>query len=768
MIVTSTSYLERLSTLLMQIGRHAPRYQSMAVLYPQSKELRDHLFEYYIVVVHLCRHILKFVQKSNLDQMISSLGDATLKSCQSELELWANAIKGDIDTLMAKSIEDERGKNSSFRALWNKTASHHQKTARKLQVLDACSKYDYQMAWKQTRKLGTATLFKSDPEYQAWRSSTKSGTLVYTGRLGSGKSVSMANMVDDIHLHLSNSNIPVAFFFCRHDNLESLKARTIIGCLARQLLLPISEIANNSNLLDSLSTTLDTQNIVQLVQRILSPDTTAYFVLDGLDECPSNDKCTVIRNLRALQDNFRLLICVSFRLEPDTILELESENYCAKRTITFPDINSDIAAFIEEELASCINTRKLVLGDAALILEIQDALERGSQGMFLWVDLQIKALCTMKTDDAIRKAIADLPNDLSKTYARILQNLEVSGKDYRQPILELILAARRPLTTEELREALSVTPGDTIWDPSKLINDIHSTLACCGGLIAIDEEESTVRLVHHSVKQFLLSQLEDTTRTDLNMDRANRTMAHIILTYLNYGVFGTQLSTSRTQQITIRSAPSNIIRSMATGSSNHVQSLALTLLKSRKSSNFDISRTLTAVRNSIATRSVDEFYFHAYAKAYCLEHVPYLSEQELKLLPSLLESNTVNANIVFGDGWTPLSRAVHARQERLVKVLLDSGKVDANERNFFGLAPGNKWIGFRWGTRDERIGFGWTPLSWAAINGHEGVVRLLAEREDVEADSKNKDGNTPLSCAAINGHEGVVRLLAERDDVEAD
>jgi ankyrin repeat protein len=63
---------------------------------------------------------------------------------------------------------------------------------------------------------------------------------------------------------------------------------------------------------------------------------------------------------------------------------------------------------------------------------------------------------------------------------------------------------------------------------------------------------------------------------------------------------------------------------------------------------------------------------------------------------------------------------------------------------------------------------GRTPLSQAAAEGHETVVKLLAERDDPDADSKDDHGRAPLSWAAISGLEAVVRLMAERDDVDAD
>ena len=319
--------------------------------------------------------------------------------------------------------------------------------------------------------------------------------------------------------------------------------------------------------------------------------------------------------------------------------------------------------------------------------------------MFLWVALQLKTLCTMETDDEIRQALDHLPKDLPETFTRILQRSGEQGEAYQRRILELVAAAYRTLTTEELREALSVVPGDTVWRPSSRINDIISTLACCGGLVIVDEEERTVRLVHHSLRQFLSSGAVSLNGGEFAMDLAHKTYANIIVTYLNYGVFATQLSTTVAPRMKMGNAPTQIVR-QAIGSSLG-RTFALKLLKSRKTLDFDMGKTIMDASNSYEKHLGYSFHFHNYAKSFWMEHF---------FFPSNIEPNVTN----------------------LLLRLLDQNVISTSDAG-------------------THIG---TLLLWTARNGHKALVKQLLDAGGADVNASDKDGMTPLSWASRNGARG--------------
>lgn len=57
---------------------------------------------------------------------------------------------------------------------------------------------------------------------------------------------------------------------------------------------------------------------------------------------------------------------------------------------------------------------------------------------------------------------------------------------------------------------------------------------------------------------------------------------------------------------------------------------------------------------------------------------------------------------------------------------------------------------------------GWTPLIYAAFEGHTEIVRLLLQ-QDVDIDARAPNGMTALMAAARNGYAESVQLLMDED-----
>ena len=797
----------------MVAGRSAPRHQSIAVLYPRSTHLQSYLSEYYIVVVSLCHKLLRFTQKSTVCQLVGALSSPDINTYRAELDQWATEISEEMSILMAEKLEREAQENWRFRALAAKVSAstlQWQRLNMNRLILENLSKHDFEKTWKQTRKVGNTTLLNRNVTYQEWKDRSDSCTLVYAGKLGCGKSVLLANMVDDINLHVQDKNTLVAYFFTRHDIPESLEARTIVGSLAYQFLrmIPDLDLTGTAVSVDNRRSTLDVAKIYDLLRQTLPTEFKAYIVLDGIDDCDDAERGELIQHLHVLQATFKVLLCISHRLESNSSLK----HYLRKFVPTFtsiPENNPDIEEFIEAELESCIQSRKLVLNDPCLILEIQDALQEGSKGMFLWTALQIVSLCFMKTDGTIRQALRDLPKDLAETYSRILNRSRELGAPYQKRILELVTAAQRPLTAEELGEAISVVPGDTTWDPAKTLNDVSSVLACCGSLLINDEEDFTIRFVHHSVKTFLLEGHKE-SEAAFTIQGAKRTIAETIITYLNYGVFGTQLSTTHSQ-VMCQSLMPGIVHSVLRSSST-VSNLALRFLRSRRRPDFDMNKVVreTAEERS-GTSSTHQHPFRAYARLYGVQHILDLSDFDMvmdRLLLRLFRGVEVDATVTDELGKTPLSLAAEIGNESVVRAILESRKAEVNSKDIFGRTPLVYAVMKRHDTvvkllletgkadtevpisrdRQTQLSFALehryeelvkllveigkantnqmdnlhqTPLSRAAQKGEITMVKLLLAAGDVDINSRDIHGETPLWWAAKNGHETVVKLLVE-------
>jgi hypothetical protein len=172
------------------------------------------------------------------------------------------------------------------------------------------------------------------------------------------------------------------------------------------------------------------------------------------------------------------------------------------------------------------------------------------------VALQLENICSQLTDKAILSALENIPEDLPETFNRILQKLRNTKGNapltaYSVLLFRIVAAARRPLTLNELREAVSVEQGETAWDPDQLVNDMQKLIARCGSLLVVDEEDFTVRFIHHSVRQFLCSRLVDECVKEYRIEPASADLdlGMICVTYLNSDRHISQLIKQKTPLI---------------------------------------------------------------------------------------------------------------------------------------------------------------------------------------------------------------------------
>lgn len=253
---------------------------------------------------------------------------------------------------------------------------------------------------------------------------------------------------------------------------------------------------------------------------------------------------------------------------------------------------------------------------------------------FLWVVLQLDCLCRndIETDESIRRSLKDMPRDFHTLFSRILRMAKVTDPSFQSRLLKILVAAERPLTLGEMREALSIVPGDTTWRPQQQINHIAHALASCGSLITVDEEERTVRFVHQSVSQFLLQGADNETTQDWHFTshQASLELGQLLVTYLNYGVFDRQLSTTVVPNISAGQAPTAVVQHILKDGPWR-KAAALKLLRLRSQHDPDLGRAITQVSGAYQRSSETQEVFHllAYARKHWLLHTRTISSESL-------------------------------------------------------------------------------------------------------------------------------------------
>lgn len=190
----------------------------------------------------------------------------------------------------------------------------------------------------------------------------------------------------------------------------------------------------------------------------------------------------------------------------------------------------------------------------------------------------------------------------------------------------------------------------------------------------------------------------------------------------------------------------------------------------------EVRRKIHSLRSQLRSFDASPGSLHSFAKEGDLGNV-------LSLIPTGVSLDVMDAN-----GMTPLHFASAFGRVEVAKVLIERGarhdsKATCGVATPLQLAKGNEMMALleevnsffdaaKRGCTDDVIELfsketcvfgakdhqGCTPLHWAALHGHLGVVRLLLELGLDPADVSVK-GNSPLHIAASKGHERIAEIL---------
>ena len=396
---------------------------------------------------------------------------------------------------------------------------------------------------------------------------------------------------------------------------------------------------------------------------------------------------------------------------------------------------------------------------------------------FLLVSLVMDAVLEDATIHQRRQTLYKMTNGfgLDDAYSTTLDRIrEQRGNRVKigMEALMWISCSERPLKAEELCQALGVGIGTTdinVRNTPSIRTLVSSTL----GLVKIDEQSSTVRLVHFTLQEYIAAHNLFIT--------PHLMMAEVCLTYLN---FQSICEFSTTLDKIPSTTPFLHYASCCWGlhAKKHLtegaKQLALRLL--RRDANH-ISADILLREETVGFLSWEDRLYgkHPDLRGFTGLHcIAYMGITEIAT--AMLVMKVWDLNGSDSQGATPLISALKYGNPPLAKLLLEQGDIDPAVSDKQGLTPlahaaksGHQDVvelllqrgNVNPDSRDYR---GQTPLSYAARSGHEGVVKVLLERGDVNPDSLDEPGRTPLSYAADYGHEGIVKMLLERGDVNLD
>ena len=593
------------------------------------------------------------------------------------------------------------------------------------------------------------------------------GTLIMGGP-GCGKSALCAEMVwptIPAGKQVPLSKRILAFYFCQAHDIETLNLSNFINCLVDQiskskLISGYNEVLQDPSVQAALSPTqcenepdeAFKKGVLLPLMAITPPSEPVFILVDSIDESylqsiteqphGSRTIAELLANHHHMFPHWLLLVC-SARKQSKSVTRL----FTGFRKISLDDLRKshvvrDVQQYILCRLDQEVELRQHLSRETA---EMLNQLHIKSNGCFLYLE---KVLDGVANNFILLREIKEIPGTLNGLYLWLCQCLFVKKQFEKiRPILNVILAARRPLTEMELYSCAFTR------NTSLQLEEFQAKLKMLKKVL-IEGKDGTKILFHHSFAEWLLDVKHCTQKYLCTAADGHGMLA------MSFTMHSASLTAAEIHDFALHLLKSNLPLQqyhlalwLLNSGANVEESLDVALPKERAVLNLllQCGAKLPSPDDDLAT---------------CM---PSVSKSDNSNLKAILEQGAA-INELDTNGRSLLHNAAHEGNLSGVQLVLSQGAdvelCDQGGQTALNLAArqGHAHILSALLAAGANVDHcdhdGWTALRSAAWGGHTDVVTMLLEK-GAEVDHADSDQRTALRAAAWGGHEDIVKKLLE-------
>ena len=410
-----------------------------------------------------------------------------------------------------------------------------------------------------------------------------------------------------------------------------------------------------------------------------------------------------------------------------------------------------------------------------LLEKIPEIVIEKAEARFLWAKLYMDSLQAKQNYRQIKEALDGYPN-VDNLYQDAMRRIQSQQDKEDQALglktLSLMVCAHRPLSLEELLQALAIDPGTSDIDEDKDF-DKEGILRATAGLISIDSDGGAVRL-HSTLQDYLIKTLEQW------FPEAELDMAVICMTFLSFVTFSKPCRDAEGFNIKKRRYPFIAYASQYWG--DHVRDAgstpslvnALTIvsdemrvatciqaafLTDKGYAGWDVDRGVDGLHlcawfgfssyiSTLQQEDEDDFEVDVLEPTYKQTPLMYACRRGKVEVIEMLLSRGASVAIFSARGRTALMEAIVHGQEEVVDFLLEK-KPKGLDINVVLAKEYNR-----------------TPLMLAVHHRYGKIVDSLLAYPDIKVNQEDSYGRTALCLAASNGSYNIAQSLLETPGVD--